>query len=75
MQELFGISMVNIMVVMLALLFACLAIIAFIAWRRPVIFKLGIRNIPRRKAQTVLIVVGLMLSTLIIAAAFLIFMD
>ena len=70
MQELFGISMVNIMVVMLALLFACLAIIAFIAWRRPVIFKLGIRNIPRRKAQTVLIVVGLMLSTLIIAAAF-----
>lgn len=70
MQELFGIPMMNIMVVMLALLFACLAIIAFIAWRRPVIFKLGIRNIPRRKAQTVLIVVGLMLSTLIIAAAF-----
>jgi putative ABC transport system permease protein len=70
MQELFGIPMMNIMVVMLALLFACLAVIAFIAWRRPVIFKLGIRNIPRRKAQTVLIVVGLMLSTLIIAAAF-----
>ena len=70
MQELFGIPMVNIMVVMLALLFACLAIIAFIAWRRPVIFKLGVRNIPRRKAQTTLIVVGLMLSTLIIAAAF-----
>jgi putative ABC transport system permease protein len=62
--------MVSIMVVMLALLFACLAIIAFIAWRRPVIFKLGVRNIPRRKAQTVLIVIGLMLSTLIIAAAF-----
>jgi len=35
-----------------------------------VIFKLGVRNIPRRKAQTILIVVGLMLSTLIIAAAF-----
>jgi putative ABC transport system permease protein len=70
MQELFGIPMVNIMAVMLGLLFACLAVIAFIAWRRPVIFKLGVRNIPRRKAQTVLIVVGLMLSTLIIAAAF-----
>ncbi len=69
MQELFGISMASIMAVMLVLLFACLAVIAFIAWRRPVIFKLGIRNIPRRKAQTVLIVVGLMLSTLIIAAA------
>jgi putative ABC transport system permease protein len=34
-----------------------------------VIFKLGVRNIPRRKAQTVLIVVGLMLATLIISAA------
>ncbi len=45
MEELFGIPMMNIMVVMLALLFACLAVIAFIAWRRPVIFKLGIRNI------------------------------
>ena len=42
---------------------------AWVAWRRPVIFKLGIRNIPRRKAQTTLIVVGLMLSTLIISAA------
>ncbi|HEV2126995.1 MAG TPA: FtsX-like permease family protein [Thermomicrobiales bacterium] len=61
--------MVTIMVVMVALLLVCLAVIAYITWRRPVIFKLGVRNIPRRKAQTVLIVVGLMLSTLIIAAA------
>jgi putative ABC transport system permease protein len=32
--------------------------------------KLGLRNIPRRRTQTVLIVVGLMLGTLIISAAF-----
>jgi putative ABC transport system permease protein len=32
-------------------------------------FKMGVRNIPRRMAQTVLIVIGLMLSTLIISAA------
>ena len=69
MEELFGIPMIQIMVVMVALLLLCLAIVAFIAWRRPVIFKLGVRNIPRRKAQTALIVIGLMLSTLIIAAA------
>ena len=31
---------------------------------------MGVRNIPRRTAQTVLIVIGLMLSTLIISAAF-----
>ncbi|HWV24358.1 MAG TPA: hypothetical protein VNZ58_09205, partial [Thermomicrobiales bacterium] len=69
MEKLFGIPMTSIMVVMLALLGICLLSVAFIAWRRPVIFKLGIRNIPRRKAQTTLIVVGLMLATLIISAA------
>src|SRR5665811_1517204 len=69
MKELFGIPMVNIMVALVALLMVCLAVVAFIAWRRPVIFKLGIRNIPRCKAQTILIVMGLMLSTLIISAA------
>ena len=33
-------------------------------------FRMGLRNIPRRGAQTALVVVGLMLSTLIITAAF-----
>ena len=33
-------------------------------------FLIGVRNIPRRVAQTVLIIIGLMLSTLIISAAF-----
>lgn len=69
MENLFGIPMVQIMVVMVLLLLACMAVVGFIAVRRPVIFKLGVRNIPRRKAQTTLIVIGLMLSTLIIAAA------
>lgn len=57
------------MVVLLGLLAVCLLSVAWVAWRRPVIFKLGVRNIPRRKAQTILIVIGLMLSTLIISAA------
>ncbi len=61
--------MQSIMVVLLVMLGICLLSVAFIAWRRPVIFKLGIRNIPRRKAQTTLIVVGLMLATLIMSAA------
>jgi putative ABC transport system permease protein len=69
MEKLFGIPMQSIMIVLLALLGICLLSVAFIAWRRPVIFKLGVRNIPRRKAQTTLIVVGLMLATLIISAA------
>lgn len=69
MEKLFGIPMQSIMIVLLVMLALCLLSVAFIAWRRPVIFKLGIRNIPRRKAQTTLIVVGLMLATLIISAA------
>ena len=32
--------------------------------------KMGLRSIPRRKAQTVLIIVGIMISTLIMAASF-----
>src|SRR5207248_4467600 len=47
-----------------------LASVGFVALRNRVMFKLGIRNIPRRRSQTVLIVLGLMLSTLIISAAF-----
>src|SRR5215211_438611 len=69
MTEIFGVPMSGIMIVLVILLVLCLLTVAWVAIRRPVIFKLGARNIPRRKAQTILIVVGLMLSTLIIAAA------
>lgn len=69
MDKLFGIPMTTIMTVLVVMLIICIASVALIALRRPVIFKLGIRNIPRRKAQTSLIVVGLMLATLIITAA------
>jgi putative ABC transport system permease protein len=69
MNEIFGISMTSVMVALLSLLALCLLTVAWVAWRRPVIFKMGMRNIPRRRAQTVLIVVGLMLSTLIMSAA------
>ena len=70
MNELFGISMTTIAGVCVALTAAILLLVAYIAWRNPVMFKLGLRNIPRRKAQTALIIVGLMLSTLIMSAAF-----
>ena len=69
MNKIFGIPMTSIMMVLLVLLTVCLLAVVWVAWRRPVVFKLGVRNIPRRRAQTSLIVVGLMLSTLIISAA------
>ncbi|MBA4180629.1 MAG: hypothetical protein C0506_08590 [Anaerolinea sp.] len=70
MDELFGVSMTYIAAASLAATVAILLFVGFIAVRNPVMFKMGLRNIPRRKAQTALIVVGLMLSTLIMAAAF-----
>ena len=69
MDTIFGLPLSGLMVGLLIALGVCLAMVVWVAWRRPVIFKMGIRNIPRRKAQTILIVVGLMLSTLIISAA------
>ncbi|MBF6601175.1 MAG: FtsX-like permease family protein [Dehalococcoidia bacterium] len=70
MNKLFGIPMNDIMVALLILLGLALATVAWVVLRNRVMFLVGVRNIPRRRAQTVLIVIGLMLSTLIISAAF-----
>lgn len=70
MDELFGVSMTLIMFILLGLLVLALASIGFVALRSRIMFMMGLRNIPRRRSQTVLIIVGLMLSTLIISAAF-----
>jgi len=69
MDSLFGLSMNLIMYVLLALLAVSLAVIAYIILRNRIVFLMALRNIPRRTAQTVLILIGLMLSTLIISAA------
>jgi len=69
-NELFGLSMTYIMIALLVLLAVALSSVAWVALRNRVMFFIGLRNIPRRRAQTVLIVLGLMLSTLIISTAF-----
>lgn len=69
MNEIFGVPLSNIMVVLLAAFLLLAALLAVVAIRNPVVFKLGIRNIPHRPAQTALIILGLMLATLIISAA------
>jgi putative ABC transport system permease protein len=45
-------------------------LLAASALRNPVSFRMAARNIPRRKAQTALIVLGLMLATLLFSASF-----
>lgn len=61
--------MATIMSVALLAFGSCIAAVGLIFLRNRVLFRVGLRNIPRRGAQTVLILVGLMLSTLIITAA------
>src|SRR4051794_25659892 len=70
MESLFGIPMDNVMTFTLGMTVIVLLIVGFIAWRQPILARLAIRNIPRRRSQTVLIVLGLMLATLLITAAF-----
>src|SRR3989304_2372012 len=70
MDALFGIPMNTILAVLVALRAISLGAVLLIFIRNRIIFMMGLRNIPRRVAQTVLIVIGLMLSTVIITAAF-----
>lgn len=70
MDSIFGVSINSLLTVLVILFAICLSFGGWIALRHRVVFKMGVRNIPRRPAQTILIVTGLMLSTLIIAAAF-----
>jgi putative ABC transport system permease protein len=70
MEKLFGLEMGTLAGVLFAILIVVIVYLALLALRRPVFFKLGLRPIPRRRAQSTLIVLGLMLATLIITAAF-----
>ena len=70
MDELFGLSMNVIMVVLLVIFLMAMAVVIVLALLNRIMLKMGLRNIPRRKTQTVLIIIGIMLSTVIMAAAF-----
>ena len=70
MNDIFGLSMTYVMIGLLCVLAVAIGVIAWILIRHRIMFLIGVRNIPRRRAQTILIIVGLMLSTLIISTAF-----
>ena len=69
MEKLFGLSMTVWVAVLLAIFLPTMAIIAVLALRNRIMLKLGLRNIPRRRSMTALIIVGVMLSTVIMSAA------
>jgi putative ABC transport system permease protein len=69
MRELFGIPVETLLVVLAVALAAALGVLAVLAVRHPVLVKLGVRNLERRRGRTALIVLGLMLGTTIMATA------
>ncbi len=61
-----------ITIVMLGFLVALGIVLFYMGWlaiSRSILFKLGVRNIPRRPTQSILIMIGLTLSTIIIVSS------
>ena len=70
MQEVFGLPVHTLMMVLLGLFALGSTVVGVLALRNTGVFKMGVRNVPRRRAQTTLIVLGLMLATLLFSASF-----
>ncbi|MBI3966667.1 MAG: ABC transporter permease [Chloroflexi bacterium] len=71
MERLFGIPLPAIAVTLTGLTATLAVLVLLLAARHPILVKLGLRQIPRRRARSLLIVIGLALSTTIIAASLL----
>ena len=69
METLFGLEMQYLAAGLSATLLILVLVIAIIAVRNQFLIKLSLRNIPRRRTQSILIIVGLMLSSTIVAAS------
>jgi putative ABC transport system permease protein len=69
MKEVFGIPVDSLLVGLLVALGVALVVLAALGLRSPVLVKLAVRSVGRRRGRSALIVVGLMLGTTIVAAA------
>ncbi|MEO8538834.1 MAG: FtsX-like permease family protein, partial [bacterium] len=70
MNDLFGLPISTLAIVLGGLLGASVIFVAVLGMANRTMFKFGLRNIPRRGLQSLLVVVGLALATLITTAAF-----
>ena len=70
MEELFGVPTQQLMWILLAAFGAAALILGLSALRNRVSFRMAARNLPRRRAQTILVVLGLMLATMLFSASF-----
>ncbi len=70
MDNLFGVPLSSFLIALTLLVVLIGGILLWIWWRNPLLVRMGLRNVVRRKTQTALIVIGMMLATLIVSAAF-----
>ena len=70
MEELFGAPMSVVASVLAVMFIVVFAVLLYIFVRNPLLVRMAARNIPRRKAQTVLVIAGLMMATVTISSAF-----
>jgi putative ABC transport system permease protein len=69
MTKLFGLPLVPLAAVTVGVVAVALGVLAAFALRNPILLRLGIRHVGRRRGRSALIVLGLMLGTAIIASA------
>ncbi|MBE3566000.1 MAG: ABC transporter permease [Thermogemmatispora sp.] len=69
MTELFGIPLDTLSTILLIITLAIVALVLVLALRNRLFFKIGVRNIPRRRTQMMLIIFALMLSTTLLSSA------
>src|SRR3989454_8616201 len=68
MTQLFGIPLDTLMVVLLVVTLVIIGSVLLLALSNMIFFKIGVRNIPRRRTQMLLIVFALMLSTTLLSS-------
>jgi putative ABC transport system permease protein len=69
-DKLFGVPSEQLMWALLAVFGAAVLILGLSALRNRVSFRMAARNLPRRRTQTILVVLGLMLATMLFSASF-----
>src|SRR2546428_8161379 len=68
MTHLFGIPIDTLTTVLLAATLAIIGVVILLALSNAIFFKIGVRNIPRRRTQMWLIIFALMLSTTLLSS-------
>src|SRR2546421_12040563 len=68
MTQLFGIPLDRLTTILTIITLAIVGVVALLALSNAIFFKIGIRNIPRRRTQMWLIVFALMLSTTLLSS-------